>query len=60
MKLVGVFRPFLLYVGFHDPHRCGHTHPEFGQFCENFGNRQPGMGDIPDYTPVSSDEYKMA
>ena len=23
-------RPFFLYIGFHDPHRCGHTHPEYG------------------------------
>ena len=29
---------FFLYVAFHDPHRCGHTHPEFGDFCEKFGN----------------------
>ena len=46
-------RPFMLYIGFHDPHRCGHTSPQYGQFCEKFGNRQPGMGDIPDYKPVS-------
>ena len=25
---------FLLYVAFHDPHRCGHTQPQFGPFCE--------------------------
>lgn len=24
-------RPFFLYIGFHDPHRCGHTHPEYGE-----------------------------
>lgn len=24
-------RPFFLYIGFHDPHRCGHTHPEYGK-----------------------------
>ena len=24
-------RPFFLYIGFHDPHRCGHTHPQYGQ-----------------------------
>ncbi|XP_071524351.1 N-sulphoglucosamine sulphohydrolase [Panulirus ornatus] len=45
-------RPFFLYVGFHDPHRCGHTHPEYGQFCEKFGNGEPGMGHIPDWLPV--------
>ena len=25
---------FLLYLAFHDPHRCGHTQPQFGPFCE--------------------------
>ncbi|XP_041363361.1 N-sulphoglucosamine sulphohydrolase-like [Gigantopelta aegis] len=45
-------RPFFLYIGFHDPHRCGHTHPEFGSFCEKFGNGRPGMGLIPDWKPV--------
>lgn len=44
-------RPFLLYVGFHDPHRCGHTTPELGAFCERFGSGQPGTGRIPDWTP---------
>jgi len=44
--------PFLLYVGFHDSHRCGRTHPKFGQFCEKFGNGDKGMGLIPDWTPV--------
>ncbi|XP_037093191.1 N-sulphoglucosamine sulphohydrolase-like [Pollicipes pollicipes] len=41
-------RPWFLYVGFHDPHRCGHTHPELGQFCERFG----ADGGIPDWTPA--------
>lgn len=45
-------RPFFLYVAFHDPHRCGHTHPEFGEFCEKFGNGESGMGDIPDWKPI--------
>ncbi|GLG95223.1 Methylglutaconyl-CoA hydratase, mitochondrial [Gryllus bimaculatus] len=45
-------RPFFLYVGFHDPHRCGHTHPEYGNFCEKFGNGEPGMGLIPDWEPI--------
>ncbi|KAK2569718.1 N-sulfoglucosamine sulfohydrolase [Acropora cervicornis] len=45
-------RPFFLYIGFHDPHRCGHTHPEYGSFCEKFGNGEPGMGLIPDWKPV--------
>ena len=46
-------RPFLLYIGFHDPHRCGHSHPEYGVFCEKFGNGEPGMGIIPDWKPHS-------
>jgi N-sulfoglucosamine sulfohydrolase len=37
----------LLYVGFHDPHRCGHTYPEYGNFCEKFGSDEL----IPDWTP---------
>jgi len=45
--------PFLLYIGFHDPHRCGHTHPQFGPFCEKFGNGEEGMGLIPDWTPIN-------
>lgn len=45
-------RPFFLYIGFHDPHRCGHTSPQYGNFCEKFGNGEPGMGLIPDWTPV--------
>ena len=48
-------KPFLLYIGFHDPHRCGHTSPQFGQFCEKFGNGQPGMGTIADWNPVYYD-----
>ena len=43
--------PFLLYVAFHDPHRCGHTQPQYGQFCEKFGTGGD-MGDIPDWQPV--------
>jgi N-sulfoglucosamine sulfohydrolase len=27
-------QPFFLYVAFHDPHRCGHTQPQLGYFCE--------------------------
>nr|CAD7199374.1 unnamed protein product [Timema douglasi] len=46
------FRPFFLYVAFHDPHRCGHTNPEYGEFCEKFGNGEPGMGIIPDWHPI--------
>jgi len=44
--------PFFLYVAFHDPHRCGHTQPQYGYFCERYGNGEPGMGTIPDWTPV--------
>ncbi|GFY62658.1 n-sulphoglucosamine sulphohydrolase [Trichonephila inaurata madagascariensis] len=44
-------QPFFLYVAFHDPHRCGHTNPEYGEFCEKFGNGEEGMGVIPDWKP---------
>lgn len=44
-------RPFFLYVAFHDPHRCGHAQPQYGAFCEKFGNGESGMGRIPDWTP---------
>ena len=44
-------KPFFLYIGFHDPHRCGHTNPQYGVFCEKFGNGDPGMGFIPDWKP---------
>lgn len=47
-----MFRQFFLYVGFHDPHRCGHTNPEFGAFCEKFGNGYPENGVIPDWIPI--------
>ncbi|XP_042198521.1 N-sulphoglucosamine sulphohydrolase isoform X2 [Callorhinchus milii] len=43
--------PFFLYVAFHDPHRCGHSHPQYGPFCEKFGNGESGMGWIPDWKP---------
>ncbi|XP_076669975.1 N-sulfoglucosamine sulfohydrolase [Andrena cerasifolii] len=45
-------QPFFLYVAFHDPHRCGHSHPEYGNFCEKFGNGDVGMGNIPDWQPI--------
>ncbi|KAJ0176951.1 hypothetical protein K1T71_006960 [Dendrolimus kikuchii] len=44
-------KPFFLYVGFHDPHRCGHTEPQYGPFCERFGSGEEGMGHIPDWQP---------
>lgn len=46
-------RPFFLYIGLHDPHRCGHSNPEYGAFCEKFGNGEPDMGTIPDWEPVT-------
>ncbi|XP_078043423.1 N-sulfoglucosamine sulfohydrolase [Augochlora pura] len=45
-------QPFFLYVAFHDPHRCGHSHPEYGNFCEKFGNGDVDMGNIPDWNPI--------
>ncbi|KAK0058190.1 N-sulfoglucosamine sulfohydrolase [Biomphalaria pfeifferi] len=45
-------QPFFLYIAFHDPHRCGSTNPEFGEFCEKYGNGQAGMGIIPDWKPT--------
>ena len=39
--------PFLLYVAFHDPHRCDHSNPSLGHFCEKFGLN----GTIPDWKP---------
>ncbi|XP_043790207.1 N-sulphoglucosamine sulphohydrolase isoform X2 [Apis laboriosa] len=45
-------KPFFLYIGFHDPHRCGYTHPEYGNFCEKFGNGDIGMGTISDWNPI--------
>ena len=47
----GEERPFFLYVAFHDTHRCGHSQPQYGAFCEKFGNGEMGMGRIPDWTP---------
>lgn len=44
-------RPFFLYVAFHDTHRCGHSQPQYGAFCEKFGNGESGMGRIPDWKP---------
>lgn len=38
-------------MGFHDPHRCGHSEPQYGAFCERFGSGEPGMGTIPDWAP---------
>ena len=51
MFSIYVLQDFFLYVAFHDPHRCGHTNPKYGNFCEKFGNGEPGMGYIPDWQP---------
>lgn len=55
-------RPFFLYVAFHDPHRCGHSQPQYGAFCEKFGNGESGMGRIPDWEPkyYTPDEVKVS
>ncbi|XP_018566402.1 N-sulphoglucosamine sulphohydrolase [Anoplophora glabripennis] len=50
--LTNTTQPFFLYIAFHDPHRCGHTNPEYGEFCQHFGNGDPGMGLIPDWQPI--------
>ncbi|TRY86289.1 hypothetical protein DNTS_034180 [Danionella cerebrum] len=54
-------RPFFLYVAFHDPHRCGHSQPQYGVFCEKFGNGESGMGRIPDWKPkyYTPDQVKV-
>lgn len=51
--MILVFSSFFLYVAFHDPHRCGHTNPEYGEFCQRFGNGDVGMGTIPDWQPIT-------
>lgn len=45
-------RSFFLYIGFHDPHRCGSTNPEYGAFCEKFGDGSVNNKTIPDWKPV--------
>lgn len=54
-------RPFFLYVAFHDTHRCGHSQPQYGAFCEKFGNGEKGMGRIGDWTPqyYTPDQVKV-
>ena len=45
-------KEFFIYVAFHDPHRCGHTNPEFGNFCEKFGDgKNVQNGKIEDWKP---------
>lgn len=60
-KQTGKELSFFLYVAFHDPHRCGHSQPQYGAFCEKFGNGEKGMGYIPDWKPTiyNPDEIKV-
>ena len=44
--------PFFLYIGFHDPHRCGRDNPQYGTFCEKFGDGTKDMGLISDWHPI--------
>lgn len=44
--------PFFLYIGLHDPHRCGQGNLQYGVFCEKFGDGSAGMGSIPDWHPI--------
>lgn len=44
--------PFFLYIGFHDPHRCGRENPQYGNFCEKFGDGSKDMGLISDWHPI--------
>ncbi|KAL9894779.1 N-sulfoglucosamine sulfohydrolase isoform 1-T6 [Glossina fuscipes fuscipes] len=48
-------KPFFLMIGFHDPHRCGHVTPQYGEFCERWGTGEEGMGTIPDWKPIYYD-----
>ncbi|XP_037951113.1 N-sulphoglucosamine sulphohydrolase [Teleopsis dalmanni] len=48
-------KPFFLMVAFHDPHRCGHITPQYGEFCERWGSGEEGMGTIPDWKPIYYD-----
>jgi len=43
-------KPFFLYVGWGDCHRCGFQSVE-GSFCEFYGSPSHGQGTIPDWTP---------
>ncbi|XP_013101177.2 N-sulphoglucosamine sulphohydrolase [Stomoxys calcitrans] len=48
-------KPFFLMISFHDPHRCGHITPQYGEFCERWGSGEIGMGSIPDWRPIYYD-----
>ena len=61
-KFLGMYSKehFLLYIGFHDPHRCmGSTIEMYGNFCERFGDGSPGQGTIPDWHPVEYDPSEV-
>lgn len=45
-------KPFLLYVGFADCHRCGFENNRTGSFCEFYGSPDHNQGVIPDWSPV--------
>eukprot|EP00946_MAST-07B_sp_MAST-7B-sp1_P004289 g4289.t1 len=44
-------KPFFLYVGFGDVHRCKFK-SAVGSFCEFYGSGKNGQGVIPDWTPT--------
>ena len=44
-------KPFFLYVGWGDVHRCGFE-SAVGSFCEFYGSGKKGQGIIPDWTPT--------
>lgn len=48
-------KSFFLVVAFHDPHRCGHITPQYGEFCERWGSGEENMGIIPDWKPIYYD-----
>ena len=47
-------KPFFLYIGIHDVHRCSHSDTQiYGDFCEHFGDgSSPEAGVIPDWHPI--------
>ncbi|XP_045158345.2 N-sulphoglucosamine sulphohydrolase-like isoform X1 [Mercenaria mercenaria] len=47
-------RPFLLYIGIHDIHRCyPYIGGKLGNFCDKFGDGMtPGTGYIKDWKPI--------
>ena len=51
-------KPFFLYVGFGDSHRCKYDDPYHGTFCEKWGDGG-ASGTIPDWTPKVFDPAKV-